>query len=618
MRRFAGPVLLSLLSGCYLFSDAPKARKTADNERAAAKPQTDPAPAPRSAAEPATPDGKVADCPEFLTGVEAKARTIASSCGPVRVRGQYRIDGGTLTLEPGVELRFEQNAVLEVGRDRPGVLTVLGTPAQPVRLVADQIGETGRWQGVRLHAQSTGSTLTQIEIASAGTEAEAALWIAADEVTIEGLTIRGATTLGLEIVAERGPSMLGLDLSGTGVVARVSPGAAAKLHDLKLEPTAFVAIASGKIANTIEWPPNRYRIEGVIRIEGHAQRPASLTLAPGASLYFTPAARLLIGGFGPGSLNASANPRTRADPALANPELPDETIRLLAAEDSRPGSWSGIHVQDQGQLILRNVELAYGGSRDEGVVIADGSATLSLEGCLFRDNLVGLELRGNAVTLASFTANEFTNTPVALRTTPTLLGSVAADNRYDEHARIDVTRGKIESDATWSRQAAPIQIHGDVFVDKGATLTVAPGSRLGFDPGVVLGVGYYEQATLDMRGTAEAPIILEPTSPPKPVADPVADPNAAPQADAKPSPWGGVVLGTHARDTRFEHVQLQATSNDAGIELRDAAQATLVNVDCAACVGATVAWDCASMIGNIAVTASEGTPTAMVAPSQCK
>src|SRR5690606_35830423 len=110
------PVLLSLLSGCYLFSDAPKTRKQSGSEAAPAPAQTNSA----ATVEPPKPEGEVADCPAFLTGVEAKARTIASSCGPVRVRGQYRVDGGTLTLEPGVELRFEQNAVLEVGRDRPG------------------------------------------------------------------------------------------------------------------------------------------------------------------------------------------------------------------------------------------------------------------------------------------------------------------------------------------------------------------------------------------------------------------------------------------------------------------------------------------------------------------
>lgn len=604
MRRYAAPLLLSLLCGCYLFSDEPKARKKPGSEVG-----EDPADAdPTSTPEPPQPEGQVADCPASLTGVETQARTIAASCPPVRVRGQYRIDGGTLTLEAGVELRFEQGAILEVGRDRPGTITIAGTPERPVRLVADVVGDVGGWQSVRLHAQATGSSLKHVEIAGAGTATDAALWIAAEDLTIEGLTIRSAPALALEVVAERGPTLLGVTIAGTGTVARVSPSSAAGLHELKLEPTAFVAISSGKIASAIEWPPNPYRIEGMIRIEGDVERPAGLTLAPGAALFFTPEARLVVGGFGPGSLSASASSPTE------NP-LPDASggpITLRAADDSRAGSWSGIHVQDQGELILRNVELAHGGSRDEGVVIAEGNAKLTLEGCRFRDGLVGVELRGHAVIVESFTNNEFATTPVAVRTTPTLLAGLGIDNRYDEQARIDVARGKIEADATWAHQAAPILIHGDVFVDKGATLTVAPGNRLGFDPGVLLGIGYYEQATLDMRGTAEAPIVLEPATVPG-ATEP--GPGAT---EPGAQPWGGIVLGTHARQTRFEHVKLRATGNAAGIELRDGAEATLVNVDCADCAKATVTWDCASKIGNIAVTASGTTPTAMAPPKQCK
>jgi hypothetical protein len=587
MRRVVAPMLLSLLTGCYLFSDDPKTRKQPGSEVGEDPQDT----ATTLAPEAPQPEGEVADCPAFLTGTETQARTISASCSAVPVRGQYRIDGGTLTLEAGASLRFEKDAILEVGRDRPGTLTIAGTAEQPVRLIAD----AGGWQGVRLHAQASGSSLAHVEIVGAGTATDAALWIAAEDLTLEGLTISSAPALGLEAVSERGPTLLGVSIAGTGTVARVSPSAAAGLHELKIEPTAFVAIASGKIASTIEWPANAYRVEGVIRIEGDVERPAGLTLAAGARLFFTPEARVIVGGFGPGSLSASA--------AIDDPS---GRITLQAAADSRPGSWSGIHVQSQGELNLHGVELAHGGSRDEGVVIAEGDAKLTIEGCEFRDNLVGVELRGLAVGIESLSNNNFAGTPVALRTPPALLAGLGTDNRYDEQARIEVGRGKIEVDTTWARQPAPIVLLGDVFVDS-ATLTIAAGARLGFAPGVLLGIGYYERAALDMRGTAEAPILLEPAA---------ALGGIEPGSDLEP--WGGIVLGAHARDSKFERVRLHKTGNAAGIELRGAAEATLVNVSCAACTHATVTWDCASKIGNIAVTATDGTPTPMAAPSQCK
>lgn len=608
MRRFAAPCVLSLLCGCYLFSDEPKARKQPGSEAGGEAGVAESGAAATGAAPEAGADAgsepvAVGECPKFLTGTETGARTIASSCASVRVRGQYRIDGGSLTVEPGVELRFEADAVLEVGRDRPGVLTLAGTPEQPIRLVADMVGEVGGWQGVRLHAQAGGSSLRHVEIRRAGTASAAALWSATEAFTAEGLRISEAPGLALELASEQAPSLAELTLSGTGTVAKVSPGAAAALHSATLEPTAKIAVTAGKIAATLEWPAHAYRIEGVVRVEGDAERPAALTLAPGTTLYFTPEARLIVGGFGPGALAAKAG--RSAQDELAG--LPGGPIRLLAADDDRPGSWSGVQVQDQGRLDLVGVELRHGGAREEGVIRAEGSAILSVAGCEFHDDLVGVELRGSAVVVELLDDNGFTNTPAAISAGPALIDAIGPENRFDALARIDVSRGKLEADARWDVPGAPLIVHGDVFVDAGATLTLAPGSRLGFDPGVTLGVGYYAEATLDARGTAEAPIVLEPATIP-----------AAPGVEAaKPLPWTGVVLGAHARGTKLEHVHLRGTEGAAGVELRDGAEATLVNVDCAGCAHATVAWDCASKVGNIGVTASGGTTTAMAGPGAC-
>jgi hypothetical protein len=610
MRRLVGLALLGFVglvssSGCYVFSDEPKARK--QNGVATTEPATDTA---GTASTPNVPPTDVVDCPQTLTGVESQARMIASSCVSVRVRGQYVIDGGSLTIAAGVELRFEPGAVLEVGRDRPGVLTVQGTPEQPVRMIADSVSDSGRWQGVRLHAGAGGSSLTQLEIAGAGTTEQAALRIAATDVTIAGLKVRSGTALALELVGEVGPAMSGVELSGTGVIARATASAVASLNDAKLEPTAQIAILPGKIATRVEWPPHIYRIDGVVRIEGEAQQPAQLSLTPGTELRFGPDARLVVGGLGPGSLSASGTPISPAD-AAPPPTVPPDLgpprggrIRLRAAEGEQPGSWSGVLVQEQGELQLRAVELTGGGAREEGVILAEGNATVNLEGCALRNNLVGVELRGIGVRVAQLDTLEFVDTPVAIRTTPALLGALGSNNRYDAAARIHVERGKLEQSATWAAQTAPIVVHGDVFVDKGATLIIAPGTRIGFDTGVTLGVGYYEQASIDLRGTAEAPIVLEPA-----VLTPVSP---------EPARWGGIVLGAHTRKARFEHVIFRGTANPAAIDLRDGADATLVNVECAGCVGAVVRWDCKSSVGNVGVRHSEGTPTGLVAPSNCQ
>jgi hypothetical protein len=560
--------LLATSTGCYLFSDEPKARKHTGDQIPADDPATKPEPA-------ALPVSAAPGCPTVLTGTESSDRTIASECGTVSVTGQYRIEGGSLTLAAGVELRFETGAVLDVGRTKPGKLRVQGTVEKPVKMT----GGGQSWLGVRLHGQASGSQLQHLVIENAGETERAALWIAAQDVTIEGLAISGAPALSLELAAEQGIEVRGAKLAGASRVARATPQAAGGLQDLELEPGASVAIVAGAIAGDAQWSVPAIHVEGFVRIEGSEQTPATLTIAPGTRLSFDPSARLIVGGFQPGKLVA-----------LGREDAPI----VLAAGDPAAG-WGGVHVQGRGDATLDHVELGHAGKSDEGAILVEGEARLAMDHCRVHDSPVGVELRGNTLTLASFSGNGFTTTPAALRVTPQVLGQLGEDNTYDEQARIHVERGKIEQSLRWRRQAAPLVIHGDISVDRGATLTLDAGLRIEFDAGVALQVGYYEQATLELRGSEDAPIVLGPS-----------DPAAT---------WDGIVVAGHATRNRFEHVDLRGTHGAAGIDVQEAADATLVDVDCAACAKASVTWDCASKIGNLDVQASEGTPVALLPPN---
>ena len=565
--------LLVTLTGCYLFSDEPKARKHSGDPIAA----DEPAPS-KPAAD--LPIAAAPGCPSVLTGTEASDRVIASECGAVEVRGQYRIEGGSLTIGAGVELRFEAGAVLDVGRAKPGKLRIEGTPERPVKLT----GTGQAWLGVRLHGQATGSNLQNLIIEDAGESQRAALWIAAEGVQIAGLTITGAPELSLELAAERNIEIHGAKLAGAKLVARASPQTAGGLHELELEPGASVAVVAGRIEGEVEWSVPHLRVEGFVRIEGSEQAPAALTIAPGTRVEFDPAARLIVGGFQPGTLIARGR---------------EDALIHLDASDPAAG-WPGVYVQARGDATLDQVELGHAGPRDEAAILAEGEARLAIDHCQIHDSSVGVELRGTTLTLASFGHNVFRQVPAALRLAPQVLGQLGEGNDYDEQARIHVERGKIETSQTWRRQATTLIVHGDVSVDRGATLTIEAGSRLEFDAGVILQVGYYEASTLELRGSEALPIFLGPSE--------LGPSDAA-------SPWGGVMVAGHATRNRFEHVELRSTSGAAGIVLHEGADATLIDVDCAACAHASVKWDCESEIGNLDVTASEGTPLALLAPS---
>ncbi|WP_222427664.1 hypothetical protein, partial [Desulfobotulus alkaliphilus] len=111
-------------------------------------------------------------CPEAFARTEVRGQistdttwTVAGSpyiiTGTVVVRGKDGDDGvTTLTIEPGVELRFNANTRLDVGGSSgdPGALIAAGTADAPIRFTANSADpKPGHWNGIRFlaTAQST-------------------------------------------------------------------------------------------------------------------------------------------------------------------------------------------------------------------------------------------------------------------------------------------------------------------------------------------------------------------------------------------------------------------------------------------------------------------------------
>ncbi len=125
-------------------------------------------------------------------------------------------------------------------------------------------------------------------------------------------------------------------------------------------------------------------------------------------------------------------------------------------------------------------------------------------------------------------------------------------------------------------------------------MTIAAGSVLRMSAKVGIGVGYYERATLAMRGTPEAPISIEPQG----------------------GRWAGIELRGEAAGSRIEHVNMRGTSGP-GIRFEGASDGLVSGVDCADCVGPTVRWACESTVSNDRVSATGSTPAPLAPPSGC-
>ena len=104
-------------------------------------------------------------------------------------------DRSTLTIGPGVDLRFPTSGYLQINGG--GKLVAEGTPDRPISLAsANTPAAPGDWRGIWFYEGSE-ARLSWCNIANAGRKSEQAVWIGSSAVAIRNSAIRGSAGLGI-------------------------------------------------------------------------------------------------------------------------------------------------------------------------------------------------------------------------------------------------------------------------------------------------------------------------------------------------------------------------------------------------------------------------------------
>ncbi|HCS92125.1 MAG TPA: hypothetical protein DIW77_19360, partial [Chromatiaceae bacterium] len=98
---------------------------------------------------------------------------------------------------------------------------------------------------------------------------------------------------------------------------------------------------------------------------------------------------------------------------------------------------------------------------------------------------------------------------------------------------IEVAAQTLSTDTTWTADAGPYQVTGNVTVANGTTLTIAPGTEIQFAANATLNV----QGALDAQGTATAPIHFEPLA-------------------GESQPWGGITLASYTTESVIRYANI--------------------------------------------------------------
>ncbi len=559
-------------------------------QKPAAKPEGDgkagePGPVPASAAGgPVVATGKVTVCPKSLGGSESVHRVISRDCGVVPVTEDYHVDGGSLTLEAGASLSFNNGAGLHIGARQASTLIVQGTAQAPVVLTAAGDRVAGGWRGVVLHANADRSQLEGMVLEFAGDD-ESALLVDAEDVIVKNSKIRDTRATALRI-GDGGSfaAFTGNEIRKVGNKTPVDAPARA-LGGLgggnRFDPGAQVLVRAGSVESSARWQDigAPLMIGGEITIDGKDGQRVTLELAPGLELRFGEAGLMTVGSRGPATLLAKGTG-----------EAP---ITFTAQERRVPGGWGGLGVHAQGEAMLEHAVLEFGGKDPDLGVLAVRGGQLSLSSATFRSDSIGVTA-DEAARLPVFTDNKFAATPVAVLLPAGLITALGDGNAYDRDSRIKTGGGTIKGKVTWLAQGVPVEFTGEIKVD-GGELTLEAGVSLLAGANAKLTVGDAETAALRIKGTIESPVTLGPLG----------------------SSWPGITLAGQARGNVLENLVMTATSAASAIEVAGGVDVELRGVTCSRCSGAVVGWGCGAKVTSSQVLAADGTPLIDRKPEGC-
>ncbi|MFA6011873.1 MAG: right-handed parallel beta-helix repeat-containing protein [Desulfobacteraceae bacterium] len=478
--------------------------------------------------------------------------------GSLTVQGVDGADGiTTLTIEPGVELRFNAGYSLSIGSSsgNSGAVRAVGSESQPIVFTSNQ---TNPWGGI-LFQNTSHNTACLLDYCVVEKTSQWNVYINGSNPSIRHSTLRESRGDGINISNSGSPEINGCIVSANakyGVfchTASLSPliteslfsangsyplriGANAHFTDNTFigNVTQAVEILGEDLTKDHTWKDIGvpYHIYGRINIIGTdgEDNVTTLTIEPGAVILFNTSSGLNVGSpnANPGALRAvgEAERQITFKPLLTNTwngicfyNTSRDDLCILDYCIVEKGINSNIRVEASNPVIKRSV--IRNGSV-YGVFISEAAPVLN--GNTISDN-GGTGIYASCSSMKPVIAsNAFNNNgsyPVHVGASIRLSGNTYSGNAVQA---IDMVGETITADNVWENPGIPYQITGNVTVqgtsgpDGVTTLTVEPGAELRFNDRAYLYVGGSSgnPGALNAVGEISKPVVFTSNQPTKP------------------------------------------------------------------------------------------------------
>lgn len=468
------------------------------------------------------------------------------------------VEGGTLTIGPGVEIRAENDVGLFISRDGGTAdLLVYGDAQAPVQILSATGTAAGLWKGISVFPAAGTVELHHTVIDSGGGfNTEANLHVEGTEVLVDHVTLTRAEEWGLSLRddASLAPASTALQIHDTaGWPVIVDPGQAHTLPSTDSDYTGndldgihMSGPPTHSITEEVTWEDLGvdYFAFTPVAIEGSGIAPAVLELGPGVAVRFDEHVPLTL-----------ANAEGAAGlVTLGEAEAP---VVLSSMNSLDRGAWPGVRALDntaEASFRLTHTIIEWGGGfNSDGCLYVEDAAVLAdhleLRGC----ESAGFVFDGDArfqpgsthlVVHDSDRSGELRSNQV--HTIPTE-GVALTGNDQDLVAVWGFLGHEVDHAVTWANLGVPYRMETHLDLEgtgaSPAILTLEPGVTMAFAADTALRMSYYDGASgLVALGTAAEPIVF----------------TGADSLDA--GAWGGIWIHDDAVDaqTTFDHVEIRS------------------------------------------------------------
>jgi hypothetical protein len=299
----------------------------------------------------------------------------------LRIEGSDRDHVASMTIGPGVTLRFGRGSGIEVGAGMRGAFVADGTEGRITLESASLTPAPGDWTGIRFGRNTVDeeSRMVQCRVTGAGGDG-AAIVIEDARPTIRDCRIERNFGLGF--------TMFGRDVPDPAMVRRENIFYANTGGDLSWDPGPAGTVHSFDIIGTNEvWDPwgnpHRVVVPMLVRPDLPAGRPAALRILPGCVVQFSSGAGL--------GVEALGHTPARID-AEGSAESP---IRFTGEGDPAPaGSWVGL--TSAGWNATLNLARCRIEAAGQGGAPAVAATAAPISGPVGGLRMIECEVRGNA------------------------------------------------------------------------------------------------------------------------------------------------------------------------------------------------------------------------------